>query len=709
MEEELYCAIMDFRGNNHLIPMNIKGTFSNLVAEVQSRIAFFSSPVKLTYEVPYTEELFVRVHDDVDLSTMFDVHLSCKKKIVKMHVDIDRDTLFGLEENTIHIRNPTISLSEQHASSTHNLSNSENALREVERSSIQIPISWYHAIRSVGQEFNDVEHLRQSLGNYSIALGFNFAYLKNEPRRLIVKCKGADCEWMVHCNRRTDCKRFYVKKIGRAHSCLGGGIGEKGHPRASRKWVANIVKSILKEQPTYRAIDLKKKLLREFGVDIPYGRAWCGKELAQQELYGYAKHSYEQFRWYKDKGFVEGCRPILFLDGTHLFDRYKGTLLAATALNGDGGMFPVALCICGTENESNWEWFLECIRDVLYNSDDPYTPNDELVIISDRDKGLQNSVKNCFPCSYHSYCIRHLMANYKNNLSKKRLPAPLRDDCVQIMKRAAYAYTMHAYHNEYNELQNKSSIAFIEMLNMSPQNWANCYFPGKRYGWLTSNLAESFNAWIKEARFLPIAQLVDHIRVKMMKMSYDRREESNKWATPLVPSVEEHLVLINEGARCLHVNPSTSILYEVYDSPSVRVNLEYCTCTCRQWQVLGLPCKHAAAVIRHKDQLLYPYISDYFSMEVYRKCHSFPIYPIPDDEKPIITDENMEIRPPLTSIRRGRPKTKRIPSGLNPSRMLKCSRFNVIVISGWYTLLKTFDVILSSICITVDDWCYTFS
>ncbi|XP_020249813.1 uncharacterized protein LOC109827249 [Asparagus officinalis] len=337
-------------------------------------------------------------------------------------------------------------------------------------------------------------------------------------------------------------------------------------------------------------------------------------------------------------------------------------------------MFPVALCICGTENESNWEWFLECIRDVLYNSDDPYTPNDELVIISDRDKGLQNSVKNCFPCSYHSYCIRHLMANYKNNLSKKRLLAPLRDDCVQIMKRAAYAYTMHAYHNECNELQNKSSIAFIEMLNMSPQNWANCYFPGKRYGWLTSNLAESFNAWIKEARFLPIAQLVDHIRVKMMKMSYDRREESNKWTTPLVPSVEEHLVLINEGARCLHVNPSTSILYEVYDSPSVRVNLEYRTCTCRQWQVLGLPCKHAAAVIRHKDQLLYPYISDYFSTEVYRKCYSFPIYPIPDDEKPIITDENMEIRPPLTSIRRGRPKTKRIPSGLNPSRMLKCSR-----------------------------------
>lgn len=162
------------------------------------------------------------------------------------------------------------------------------------------------------------------------------------------------------------------------------------------------------------------------------------------------------------------------------FYRYKGTLLAATALNGDGGMFPVAICICVTENESNWEWFLECIRDILFNDEDPYTPDDELVLISDRDKGLQNSVKKCFPWSHHSYCIRHLLANFKNNLSKKGITPPLRDECVQIMKRAAYAYTSRAYNNECNELRNKSEIAYYEMLRMSPENWANCYFPGKR-------------------------------------------------------------------------------------------------------------------------------------------------------------------------------------------------------------------------------------
>ncbi|XP_020249432.1 uncharacterized protein LOC109826822 [Asparagus officinalis] len=212
------------------------------------------------------------------------------------------------------------------------------------------------------------------------------------------------------------------------------------------------------------------------------------------------------------------------------------------------------------------------------------------------------------------------------------------------------------------------------MLRMSPENWANCYFPGKRYGWLTSNVAESFNSWIKEARYLPITQTIDNIRKKMMRMGFERREASHKWTTSFIPTVEEHLIHINEQSRCLSAILSTTGRYEVYDFPTVEVNLNERTCTCREWQVVGLPCKHAATVIRQNMDTLYSYISHYFSVETYRKCYSFPIYPIPDDDKPCIDDENMVIRPPTTSILRGRPRTKRIPSGLNPGKELKCSR-----------------------------------
>ena len=35
----------------------------------------------------------------------------------------------------------------------------------------------------------------------------------------------------------------------------------------------------------------------------------------------------------------EGCRPLFFIDGTFLKAKHKGCMLAATRLNGDGGMF----------------------------------------------------------------------------------------------------------------------------------------------------------------------------------------------------------------------------------------------------------------------------------------------------------------------------------------------------------------------------------
>ncbi|KAL7196677.1 hypothetical protein ACSBR1_036652 [Camellia fascicularis] len=53
--------------------------------------------------------------------------------------------------------------------------------------------------------------------------------------------------------------------------------------------------------------------------------------------------------------------------------------------------------------------------------------------------------------------------------------------------------------------------------DLEPQHWSNAYFNGRRYGEMWSNAAESFNSWIREARHLPITQLVDAVRGKIME------------------------------------------------------------------------------------------------------------------------------------------------------------------------------------------------
>ena len=59
------------------------------------------------------------------------------------------------------------------------------------------------------------------------------------------------------------------------------------------------------------------------------------------------------------------CRPLLGLDGTHLKSKYKGILLAATATDANGQLFPLAYAIVSIENDDNWLWFLCLLREVI--------------------------------------------------------------------------------------------------------------------------------------------------------------------------------------------------------------------------------------------------------------------------------------------------------------------------------------------------------
>lgn len=50
----------------------------------------------------------------------------------------------------------------------------------------------------------------------------------------------------------------------------------------------------------------------------------------------------------------------------------------------------------------------------------------------------------------------------------------------------------------------------------NPEHWTKLYFPEKRYGHFTSNIAESLNSWILKARELPILTMLETIRHQLM-------------------------------------------------------------------------------------------------------------------------------------------------------------------------------------------------
>jgi len=53
------------------------------------------------------------------------------------------------------------------------------------------------------------------------------------------------------------------------------------------------------------------------------------------------------------KGF-SACRPLLSIDGTHLYGKYRGCLLIVPGVDADGGLYPLAFAVAESESENSW-------------------------------------------------------------------------------------------------------------------------------------------------------------------------------------------------------------------------------------------------------------------------------------------------------------------------------------------------------------------
>lgn len=192
---------------------------------------------------------------------------------------------------------------------------------------------------------------------------------------------------------------------------------------------------------------------------------------------------------------------------------------------------------------------------------------------------------------------------------------------------------------------------------------------------MCSNLAKCFNSWIVVERELPIFQLFERLRVKMMVKYAARRREAEKWTTYLCPNMEKKMQKAVDIGRHWDVSRSSEHVFEVRAEYSFVIDIQQRTCSCHQWQLNGFPCAHAIAAILADYVDPYDYFEPYFTAEYYRNCYDIPIVPVPDVEKE--SPEGLEdfiVKPPLTKKPPGRPRMKKIKSSVEDRRANKCSR-----------------------------------
>ena len=153
------------------------------------------------------------------------------------------------------------------------------------------------------------------------------------------------------------------------------------------------------------------------------------------------------------------------------------------------------------------------------------------------------------------------------------------------------------------------------------EHWVEYYFPGNRYGHNTSNIAESLNAWLLDAREKPISALVEDHRHKRMKWFAERREKDLNTEGILVSKAAQQINTALNCARRYSVLKSNNVVHEIFSPETIRtyiVKLDSKTCTCFEWQLSGLPCGHALAVSLKLHHNPREYAKEFYRLDAYR-------------------------------------------------------------------------------------------
>ena len=104
------------------------------------------------------------------------------------------------------------------------------------------------------------------------------------------------------------------------------------------------------------------------------------------------------------------------------------------------------------------------------------------------------------------------------------------------------------------------------------------------------------------------------------------------------------------------------------------VYLDKRKCSCRVWQVTGLPCVHAAAFIAFiRDANWEKYVDQYFTIEKFKKAYELQIAPLPGRDQWMQKDGE-KIYPPIIKRPAGRPRKNRIKASTESKRRHKCPR-----------------------------------
>ena len=276
--------------------------------------------------------------------------------------------------------------------SDHDASYDEDSDGVSRRRNCRFPIFDSHAETphfAVDMCFRGRDQLKDAIERYALKMKVNIRYPKNDKQRLRAVCRWKGYPWVLHAsyNSRTDW--FQIVTYNPNHACCP----ELKNKRLSTKRICDNYESTIKANPAWKARAMKETVQEDMGVDVSItmikrAKARVVKKMMDCQTGEYSKlfdyalelkrsnpgtsvhialdpeetdHVFQRMYICLDacrRGFLDGCRRVIGLDGCFLKGPMKGELLSAVGRDANNQIYPIAWAVVEYENKNSWAWFL---------------------------------------------------------------------------------------------------------------------------------------------------------------------------------------------------------------------------------------------------------------------------------------------------------------------------------------------------------------
>ncbi|XP_073219670.1 uncharacterized protein [Cicer arietinum] len=309
-------------------------------------------------------------------------------------------------------------------------------------------------------DFNPPSHLKSiNLDTQERSSEFHNLFIDEVPAvdgtlEVGMKCRAS---------KRKKSELWVIGKLNLPHTCTNYALSQD-HTKLDSNMICASIMQVVKTDPSIKVKVIIAEIQALHNYTITYRKGWIGKNKAIEQIYGNWEKSYNQLpQWllvmqtfaigtkiemetipaYHENSLINGirifhrlfwafvpcisafkfCKPIVQVDGTWLYGKYKGTLLVAVAQDGDDNVIPIAYALVEGETKEGWSFFLRNLRKYV-------TPQPNICMISDRHESIKsayNDPNNGWqdPPSKHMFCVRHISQNFarefKDNALKKKV------------------------------------------------------------------------------------------------------------------------------------------------------------------------------------------------------------------------------------------------------------------------------------------------